>query len=187
MRLDLMQTALSQFDQRHAADQERDPAIAVRAGRRHSDAGPDATPKACSISSLGMLNTGGRRPLPVFRPQPSTRCRSQTSDHILNGDGLQGRPQADHRRAQAGRSRHQRPRPADRRAPTGTAVSLTEDAGRRSASSSSAPPRTISGATVTAPSGSPPVDVGRSRRDQSERRRHRQVHASRCRTAPRAT
>ena len=184
VRLDLMQTALTQFDSVVAADQERDPAIAVRAQRRQPDAGSDQRARPRSTQLVGLLNTAGRRPLSVLRPRVD-QAPVETTDHILNGDGTAGRPQAGHRRAPAGRSRHRaasagwssarRPRPRCRSPRTPC---------RRSASSSPASPRASAGATVSAPAGVAAVDVGRSRRDQSERRRHRQIHASRCRTAP---
>ena len=73
--------------QRFAADQEHDPAIAVRAGRRQPDRRTRPTPKARSTPLIGMLNTSadGRY---LFSGRTVDQAPVETTDHILNGDGL---------------------------------------------------------------------------------------------------
>ena len=162
------------IQQRHAADQEHDPAIAVPAERRHPDAGSDAPSKARSTRCSACSTP--RPTAAICSPAaPSIRQPVATTDHILNGDGLKaGLKQviAERKQADLGASGLGRLTVG---APTAASMSLAEDAvspfgfklvgvdhhdrrrhrdraGRRAA-----------------------VDVGRSRRDQSERRRHRQV------------
>ena len=162
------------IQQRLAADQGHDPAIAIRAGRRHSDAGSEGRQRHARFADRHAQHRG-RRALPVLRPHRRSGAGRNHRSHPQRRRP-QGRPQAAHRRAQAGRSRHQRPRPAGGRSADrdvgvacrgfGVAVRLQarrrhhadrrgdrEPAGRRAA-----------------------VDVGRSRPHQSERRRHRQIH-----------
>ena len=117
----------------------------------------------------------GRRPLSVFRP----RRRSAAGRHRRSHPQWRRRS-----RPASSRSSPSASRPisapaasagwwsARRRA---TSVSLAEDAVSPFGFKLAGATTTDAGATVNGPSGTPPATVGRSRRDQSERRRHLQV------------
>ena len=72
-----MQTALTQFDSVVAADQDHDPAIAVRAARRQPDPGSEQRSKPRSISCCRHAQHRGRRPLSVLRPRRRSGRRSR--------------------------------------------------------------------------------------------------------------
>ena len=88
VRLDLMQTALTQFGSARPADQDHDPAIAVRAARRHPDAGPEQHARALLDQLVGLLNTGadGRY---LFSGRSVDQMPVEPATDILNGDGVQ--------------------------------------------------------------------------------------------------
>ena len=115
---------------RRAARSDADRAVAVRQRRRSRaksailqsqytlhggtpDAGSDQRQRHARLPGRHAQHRRGR-PLPVLRPH---RRSGAGRDHRPYSQWRrpQGRAQADHRRAQAGRSRHQRPRPAGRR------------------------------------------------------------------------
>ena len=139
--------------QRLADEQGHDPAIAVPAGGRHPDAGPEEHGRYTEFAA-GLAQHLRRRPLPVFRP----RRRSdsvESADHILNGDGLKAglkqiideRKQADLGAGGLGRLTV---------GAAGTSVSLDADAspfGFKLVGATTA----IAGATVNPPVGSPPT------------------------------
>ena len=160
VRLDLMQTALSQFS---SVSQQSKSSIVQS---QYKLAGGTQTQDQKSVkgtldSMVGMLNTAadGRY---LFSGRTVDQAPVDTTDHILNGDGLKAglkqvideRKQADLGTSGLGR--------LVVGAPTPTSVSLAEDAspfGFKLVGATTA----IAGATVTAPAGVPAsmsVDLG---------------------------
>ena len=130
---------------------------------------------------LGLLNTpAGDRYL--FSGRAGDKPATETLDHILNGDGARAGLEADHRRAQSGRSRRERARAARHSGGRGHAGQhLGRDAAdgvRDKLASVSA----LNGATVTGPTGSP-AGITRELHQQSRTRAMRSRSRSRCRTA----
>ncbi len=113
--------------QRLAADQDHDPAIAVRAARRHARRRIRTTSKARSIScsACSTPSADGRY---LFSGRAVDQPPVETTDHILNGDGLKaGLKQIidERRQADLGASGLGRLVVG---APAGASTSLTEDA-----------------------------------------------------------
>jgi len=161
VRLELMQTALSQFG---TITQQTKSAIAQSQFVLH---GTTQTQDQVNTlgelnQQIGMLNTGadGRY---LFSGRSVTQMPVETSDHILNGDGLKaGLKQIidERRQADLGASGTGRVTVGG----AGTQVSLTEDAGVFGFKLAGATTN-VSGAAVTGPSAPPAVltvDVGAS-------------------------
>ena len=170
--------------QQHGQDGDDAGARMARQRRRRRTA--QTTAQFSLDEMLGLLNTqAGDRYL--FSGRATDQPAVETLDHILERRRRARRPQADHRRAQAGRSRRQRPRPAD-------VIGADRDLGRGHGGRGVALRLQARLGVVDADrcdghrSGRFAAgDVGRSRRGQSERRRQRHVRASTCPTAPRET
>ena len=183
VRLDLMQTALSQFT---SVTQQAQSTILQS---QYQLAGGSQTQDQKNTAEHARLARSAcstpRRTAATCSPAAAVdQVPVAITGDILNGDGTQGRADASHQRAQAGRSRHQRPRPRlVVGAPSATATSLTEDAVSPFGFKLVGVTTAIAGATVTPPAGAPAVDVGRSRRGQSESPATPSSSASRCRTA----
>ncbi len=109
VRLNLAQTALGRI-----ADIGHDGQIGGVAVRRHRQQRPDQPrsrpPIRSSARCSGLLNTqAGDRYL--FSGRATDQPAVETLDHIMDGDGARAGLKQIDRRAQAGRSRRQRPRP----------------------------------------------------------------------------
>jgi flagellar hook-associated protein 3 FlgL len=158
VRLDLMQTALSQFSQITQSTKSTivQSQFALNGGAQTQD---QLNSKAVLDQMLGLLNTGadGRY---LFSGRSVTQAPVETSDHILNGDGLKaGLKQIIDERRQAdlgsGTGRLTV-------GGSGTQVSLTEDTGIYGMKLVGATTN-ATGATVSGPSPSPAtltVDLG---------------------------
>ncbi len=174
VRLDLMQTALSQFDSVVAAEQELDPAVAVRAARRHPDPGPEERRRTRSIRS-SACSTPPPTGATCSPAAPSIRQPVDTTDHILNGDGVKAglkqvideRRQADLGASGLGRLVVGAPTRDLGVADRGCRVAVRLQARRRD--------HDYRGRDRDPAGRRAGDDVGRSRRDQSEPRRHHQV------------
>ena len=159
VRLDLMQTALTQFDQvsRSTKSTIIQSQFALAGQTQTSD---QRNAKSVLDQMIGMLNTGadGRY---LFSGRSVDQVPVESSDHILNGDGLKaGLKQIidERRQADLGTSGLGRLTVGG----TGTQVSLTEDLGVFGFKLTGATTN-ISGATVTGPSAPPAVlsvDIG---------------------------
>ncbi len=154
VRLELMQTQLSQFDQ---VTQSSKSSIMLS---QFALNGASQTQDQRNIKStldqlVGMLNTGadGRY---LFSGRSVTQVPLDTTDHILNGDGLKaGLKQLidERRQADLGASGLGRVTVASSGA---TSTSITEDLGIYGLKLVGASSN-IAGSTVTGPTGSPPV------------------------------
>src|SRR5262245_47407212 len=161
VRLDLMQTALTQFDKITQTTKSTivQSQFALNGKTQTQD---QQNSKAVLDQMIGMLNTGadGRY---LFSGRSVTQVPVETSDHILNGDGLKaGLKQIidERRQADLGTSGLGRLTVGG----SGTQVSLTEDAGIYGMKLVGATTN-ATGATVTGPSPSPAtltVDLGAS-------------------------
>jgi flagellin-like hook-associated protein FlgL len=155
-----MQTALTQF---HSVSQQtKSPILQSQYALDGSTQTQDQTTVKSTLDTLvGMLNTSvdGRF---LFSGRAVDQEPVETTDHILNGDGLKAgltqviseRKQADLGASGLGR--------LTVGAPGGSVTSLAEDAGPFGFKLAGAT-TTIAGATVSAPAGSPPsmtVDLG---------------------------
>ena len=154
VRLDLMQTALTQFDsvtQKTKSTIEQSQ-FALNGSTQTSD---QRNTKGVLDQALGMLNSGGADGRYLFSGRNVTQIPVESSDHILNGNGLQaGLKQIidERRQADLGASGLGRLTVGN----TGTGVSLTEDAGVFGFKLVGAATN-ASGATVTGPSAPPAV------------------------------
>ena len=154
VRLDLMQTALTQFD---SLTQKTKSAVvqsqfALNGSTQTSD---QRNIKATLDQVLGLLNTGGADGRYLFSGRSVNELPVESSDHILDGDGLKaGLKQLidERRQADLGTSGLGRLTVGN----TGTGVSLTEDLGVFGFKLGGAA-TTVSGATVTGPSAPPAV------------------------------
>jgi flagellin-like hook-associated protein FlgL len=160
-RLDLMQTALSQFDS--IAHQSKTTILQSQYALHASTQTPDqANAKGMLDSLVGILNTDvdGRF---LFSGRAVAQSPVETADHILNGDGLKtGLKQIIDERKQADLGLSGLGRLVIG-APTATSVSVAEDAVSPFGFKLVGATTNISGATVTPPAGSPPimsVDLG---------------------------
>jgi hypothetical protein len=154
VRLDLMQTQLSQFDE---VTQSSKSSIMLSqfALNGTSQTQDQRNIKGTLDQLVGMLNTGadGRY---LFSGRSVTQVPVDTTDHILNGDGLKaGLKQLidERRQADLGASGLGRVTVASSGA---TSTSITEDAGIYGLKLVGASSN-IAGSTVTGPTGSPPV------------------------------
>jgi flagellin-like hook-associated protein FlgL len=161
VRLDLMQTALSQFG---TIAQQAKSSVLQSQFALHGGTQTQAQTDAFGLLNqlVGLLNTGadGRY---LFSGRDVDRPPVETTDRILNGDGLRaGLKQIINERRQADLGASGLGR-LSVGAPSATAVSLTEDAAPPFGFKLVGATTTISGATVGAPAGSPPsmsVDLG---------------------------
>ena len=78
VRLDLMQTALTQFSQHRAAGQEHDLQSQYALNGGNADPGPDQRQKHARLPGRHAQHPGGR-PLPVLRPHRRSGRRSRPS------------------------------------------------------------------------------------------------------------
>ena len=154
VRLDLMQTQLSQFDE---VTQSSKSSIMLSqfALNGASQTQDQRNIKGTLDQLVGMLNTGadGRY---LFSGRSVTQVPVDTTDHILNGDGLKaGLKQLidERRQADLGSSGLGRVTVASSGA---TSTSITEDTGIYGLKLIGASSN-IAGSTVTGPTGSPPV------------------------------
>ena len=87
VRLDLVQTALTQFSSVSQKTKSTILQSQYMLARRHPDRRTRRTPRARSSSLVGMLNTSadGRY---LFSGRAVDQAPVETTDHILNGDGL---------------------------------------------------------------------------------------------------
>ena len=185
VRLDLMQTALTQFGSVTQTDQELDPAVAVRAERRDADAGSDQHARPARPAGRHAQHRR-RRPLPVLRPQRRPDAGRDHRPHPQRRRPAAGLKQVidERRQADLGASGLGRLRVGAPGGDRGVArprmpVAVRLQARRRH--------HDHRGRDRDRADRRAAGDDGRSRAGQSERRRHRHVHASRCRTAPPAT
>ena len=155
VRLDLMQTALSQFDS--VAHQTKTAILQSQYVLHGGTQTQDQTNAKGTLDSLvGMLNTAvdGRY---LFSGRTVDQAPVDTVDHMLDGEGLKAglkqmideRKQADLGTSGLGR--------LVIGAPTATSVSVAEDSVSPFGFKLVGTTTNISGATVTPPSGSPPV------------------------------
>jgi flagellar hook-associated protein 3 FlgL len=154
VRLDLMQTALTQFDK--VTQSTKSTIIQSQFALNGSTQTQDQRNTKGSLDQvLGMLNAGGADGCYLFSGRSVNQIPVESSDHILDGDGLKaGLKQIidERRQADLGTSGLGRLTVGN----TGTGVSLTEDAGVFGFKLAGATTN-ISGATVTGPSAPPAV------------------------------
>ena len=154
VRLDLMQTQLSQFD-KVTQSSKSSIMLSQFALNGTSQTQDQRTVKSTLDQLVGMLNTGadGRY---LFSGRSVTQVPIDTTDHILNGDGLKaGLAQliSERRQADLGAGGLGRITVASSGA---TSTSITEDAGIYGLKLVGASSN-IAGSAVTGPTGSPPV------------------------------
>jgi flagellar hook-associated protein 3 FlgL len=155
VRLDVMQTALSQFDSitRQAKTQTLQSQYALHGGTQTQD---QINARGMLDSLVGVLNADvdGRY---LFSGRAVDQAPVETVDHMLAGDGLKAglRQMIDERQqADLGASGLGRLVVA---APTATSVSLAEDSVSPFGFKLVGATTNISGATIAAPAGSPPT------------------------------
>ena len=181
VRLDLMQTALSQFS---AVSQQSKSSIVQS---QYQLAGGTQTQDQKNTANIAQFSRwhaqhGRGRALLVLRPHRRSRAGRQHGSDSQR-QRRSGGPQASHRRTQAGRSRQRRPRPAGRRWGFDADLGFTD---RRCVAVRLQARRRDHGhfGSNSNPAGRCARDNGgRSRRNQSEPRRYRSSSALRCRTA----
>jgi flagellin-like hook-associated protein FlgL len=161
VRLDLMQTALTQFDS--LSQQTKSKILQSQYALGGTSQTQDQINAKGTLDSLiGMLNTSadGRY---LFSGRAVDQAPVDTTDHILDGDGAKaGLKQviSERRQADLGASGLGRLVVG---APGGSVTSLAEDAVSPFGFKLAGATTTIAGATITAPSGTPPsmtVDLG---------------------------
>ena len=162
VRLDLMQTALSQFTSVSGQAQGTILQSQYQLCRRHPDAGPAEHREHARLAPRHAQHRSGR-PLPVLRPQLSTSRRS----HSPTISSMAPAPRPGSRRSSTSAGRPISARAVSAAswsgAPSATATSLTEDSVSPFGFKLAGVTTAIAGATVTAPAGAPAsmsVDLG---------------------------